>query len=789
MLLAEGIDESLSRVDEIGAGLRVAVLLLQARRVVEAQVRDHRMARSVGRLEVGHPGVDQRVRPRIRRGVGDGQVEHRLQRGGMAASVHRLASSKNVLEQSDALGLAAAVVEDAPMLLKHAEPNRVVFGEPLAGKVGQIAREQEADVAALGDHQAFALEPRVDLAEARQHHDRRRIGDHLRIVGPAKRFEQAIGGLDALLVAVLGHSEPRELGERLGQFRCRGRARDLTGLETLDRPHEMEVRGIEQLQTQVGDAERQVQFGRELIAEREVRIALAPREILGGVVEQKPQQREVAALGLLRIEPREDAAEERRERLRAVRLDAPGFGFPHRLRREGDRAREADRERERRGGDDRHRGAMPPRGAAQRVAPRVAPREHRFAGEMSVEIQEQRIGAGVAVALILGEALQADRIEVAAKRRGERRGGRLASPLPSGVRKVAAGEFGASARGRNRRRADRVADPAGAATPQGLAIDRRLAAEQFVEDHAEGVQVAADVRRLGQSVGLLGAHVLGRPDRVSRFGRRRSIGERLVEALRDAEVDHDRLRTRVELVDEDVRRLEIAVQHAAAMGVRHRIDDAPEELDAGPHIEAPRIGVAQDRVAAHVRHREEGTPVVGGPRLEDAGDARMREPRERLLLALESPQDARAVEAVAKDLDRDEPLRRSHRSPEEHLAEASLADAGEQPVAGVDLGRRRGRGHAAEIARTRAIEDLDHEAARRGIDRRRVERRGAILRLHADHPLEQRPCHLRIEASVLCDHACSRGRDSKRPEIAGVGCRRRRSPPDARDVPETPVRP
>ena len=86
-------------------------------------------------------------------------------------------------------------------------------------------------------------------------------------------------------------------------------------------------------------------------------------------------------------------------------------------------------------------------------------------------------------------------------------------------------------------------DPAGfprrrARKPQDRAIERLGPRQQFVEQHAERIDVCAriDIRR---PVGLLGAHCLIRPDRLAAVGIERPVGQLVSgERLCDAEIDH-----------------------------------------------------------------------------------------------------------------------------------------------------------------------------------------------------------------------------------------------------------
>ena len=95
------------------------------------------------------------------------------------------------------------------------------------------------------------------------------------------------------------------------------------------------------------------------------------------------------------------------------------------------------------------------------------------------------------------------------------------------------------------------------------ALEGPRAAEQLVEDDAQGEDVAAGVHRLAQD--LLGGHVRGRPERRHVLEALRGRAHRLVGgALGDAEVEDLHVAA---LADQDVGGLDVAVHDAALVGV------------------------------------------------------------------------------------------------------------------------------------------------------------------------------------------------------------------------------
>jgi hypothetical protein len=70
-----------------------------------------------------------------------------------------------------------------------------------------------------------------------------------------------------------------------------------------------------------------------------------------------------------------------------------------------------------------------------------------------------------------------------------------------------------------------------------MRIERRHTHKQFVEHHAQRVDVAARVDIDSADLRLLGAHILRRADHRAVLGEDRLVRQRPVERLGDAEVD------------------------------------------------------------------------------------------------------------------------------------------------------------------------------------------------------------------------------------------------------------
>ena len=134
------------------------------------------------------------------------------------------------------------------------------------------------------------------------------------------------------------------------------------------------------------------------------------------------------------------------------------------------------------------------------------------------------------------------------------------------------------------------------------------------------------------------------------------MGHVPVQAPRPAEVDHFH---RAGVVDEDVRRLEIPVDHVASVRVGDRVARSEEQIDALREGEAAPRGGGGDRLRAidELRHEVGHVPARdgGGADRMDGGDSGVGEPAEETPLPLEPGQRPRPREFGPQDLDRHAP--------------------------------------------------------------------------------------------------------------------------------------
>jgi hypothetical protein len=341
------------------------------------------------------------------------------------------------------------------------------------------------------------------------------------------------------------------------------------------------------------------------------------------------------------------------------------------------RQRATDAEPEQHQHGRRHRDAMPAHELAQRVQRRRRPGRQRLVAARPLDVRREVRGRQVAAAAVLLEGLEHDPVEIAAQPRGQRSRRRRARGGPrAGVGRL---HHGPRARWRDPRVDDLARDDAGV---EAVARDGvgPAAGQQLVQQHPQRVDVGASIDLERRQLRLLGAHVLGRAEQVAdaRVGVR-VIG-RCGRRLGDSEVDDLRNRAPVDLRDQDVRRLEVAVDHAAQVRELHARADLAEQREARRDVEPPLVAVACQGDAGHVLHREVRPAFRRRTRVEDPRDVRMGHQRQRLPLDLEACDDLARPEAELDHLQGNPPPDRRGLFGQEHLADRPLADALEDPV-------------------------------------------------------------------------------------------------------------
>jgi tetratricopeptide (TPR) repeat protein len=167
---------------------------------------------------------------------------------------------------------------------------------------------------------------------------------------------------------------------------------------------------------------------------------------------------------------------------------------------------------------------------------------------------------------------------------------------------------------------------------RSLPVEGRFAGQQLVEQHAQAVDVAARVDVQPAHLRLLGAHVERRADHLLELRINRLLDQPSLRRLGHAKVDHLRHRLPVVDRDEDVRRLQIAVDDGFLVRVLHALTDEEEQVEPFAYREPMAVAVLRDRHALDVLHDEVGPACVGQPAVEHLGDVGVVHERQRFAL-------------------------------------------------------------------------------------------------------------------------------------------------------------
>ena len=137
------------------------------------------------------------------------------------------------------------------------------------------------------------------------------------------------------------------------------------------------------------------------------------------------------------------------------------------------------------------------------------------------------------------------------------------------------------------------------------------------------------------------------------------------------------------------------------MRVLHRIADLDQKADARADVEPALVAPAIDRIAFDKLHREIRRIVFGDAAVVQRRDVRMREPRERVALAQEPPQQLGTAELAADQLQRHLRDELSIGTfGEEHATHAARADFAQQTIrSDARAGARSVRGFARALGK------------------------------------------------------------------------------------------
>ena len=198
--------------------------------------------------------------------------------------------------------------------------------------------------------------------------------------------------------------------------------------------------------------------------------------------------------------------------------------------------------------------------------------------------------------------------------------------------------------------------------------------QQFVQQHAEGIDIAARVH--GRAAGLLRAGIVRRHHRND--GQRGVLCRaRDIEHLGNPEIQQLRFTVGSH---QDVFRLDIAVHDMRFVGALHRGTDFLKQPQARFDGELVEIAILADGQAGDVLHHKVGQPLGGGAGVQYLGDIGMVECFENPPFVMKSPQHAVRIHAAFDQLDR-QLFARIHVARAIHHPHAPLADTLQKLVA------------------------------------------------------------------------------------------------------------
>ncbi len=214
---------------------------------------------------------------------------------------------------------------------------------------------------------------------------------------------------------------------------------------------------------------------------------------------------------------------------------------------------------------------------------------------------------------------------------------------------------------------------------------RQLSAQHQVHHHADAVDVGAPVELLTHDP--LGSHIVRCSEQTAALGEVAvRIGRRaLAKHLRDAEIEHLDHLALTRRVQEDVVRLDVAVNDARGMrlGERRakRHDDLCHSRESNPALSHEK---AAERLAGEQLHHEVGDARRRDSEVEYRDSVRMREPARRDTLLAEALQRVRRLVSGSRpeDLDGDRPRKVELYAPE-HRSESAGTDLRFEAVAAI----------------------------------------------------------------------------------------------------------
>ena len=239
----------------------------------------------------------------------------------------------------------------------------------------------------------------------------------------------------------------------------------------------------------------------------------------------------------------------------------------------------------------------------------------------------------------------------------------------------------------------------GGPRPRGIPASAFAAAphagQQLERHHPQAVDVAGGTQRLAAY--LLRTGVLDGQGAAGFVGESRFDGLAFMHQLGDAEVEQTHLGVRG---DQDVGRLEITVQHAAAVRIGDRIGHLQQQFELLPQRRSALCAPGVDRLAFDMLQRQVRAAQGIDTRIEQAGDLRVLQPGQDVALTREALLE-HACPGDVRQLQRHWALDQAVAALcQPYRAHPALAQRAQQPVR-ADLGTRtRHRRRGATSARS-----------------------------------------------------------------------------------------
>ncbi len=236
--------------------------------------------------------------------------------------------------------------------------------------------------------------------------------------------------------------------------------------------------------------------------------------------------------------------------------------------------------------------------------------------------------------------------------------------------------------------ADDLADVLDPPLTERLGIVRQNAGQQHIQQYAQRVDIRTRIDVFVDHLGLFGTHVLRRAQQLAVLRKERPLGQGLAHGLGHAKVDDLRCGPVVLCGDDDVRRLEVAMDDPFLVGMVDSETDLLEEAQAILNAELVAVAVVRDGRSFHVFHREIGPAGHGGAGVVDLGDVRMIQKGQSLTFGLKAGQDPPGIHPRLDHFDRDSPPDLSFLFGQKDRPHAAFAKSSKQlvpadPVAGL----------------------------------------------------------------------------------------------------------